>query len=92
MRREPINPPEGPDPFASYSRSVTQLRQKIDGKSPATMGLPVVRIFQRHPFLADSARATWQARGSMGALLSGAKASPEGGGAESPSTEESESL
>jgi hypothetical protein len=57
--QEPFNPHDEPDIFVTVFTGLTQLREKIDRRSPPSMGLPVVRFFQRYPWLADLRRIGW---------------------------------
>lgn len=56
---EPFNPSEEPSIVSTVFNSISQLREKIDKKSPRTIGLPVISTFQRHPWLTDLARVGW---------------------------------
>jgi len=60
----PFNPPEELDILSTVLTSLSQLREKIDRKSPPSMGSPAVRAFQRHPWLASLGRIRWRATGS----------------------------
>jgi len=59
----PFNPPEELSVLSTMFNSLSQLREKIDRKSPSSMGSPVVRAFQRHPWLANLERTRRRATG-----------------------------